>query len=455
MLKAFLRPLAITFPVALFVLDMQFLWVYADDFIGKGLETWVILKLLWYASARIVNLALPLAILVASIMAMGNLAERNELTAMRSAGMPLMKILKPLVVLMFFISFGALWFSNSAWPYANVKFRALLYSVTKQRPALNIKPGVFYTGIEGFAIRVEEKELDGTLNNILIHDHRDPERQASLVIKAEKGQMFNDEARDELVIELKNGLSYEDQKEPNVRRKERIHPHIRSSFEHQILRINLRSLDFDLADEKLFKRSYEMMSLQKLKEATDSLQNQSEFERQNLVNYGRKSITIFNDSITITPNNSTESTDWLLALSRVDRNKTFSTSKEIARNQVRSIENYIDKINGKLLRRDRHSIEWHRKFILAISCLVLFFVGAPLGALIKKGGIGMPIVLALIIFLFYYIISMVGEEMVKSGTLSPALGMWLSTIILMPIATGLTYLAIKGGGRYIFKKATK
>ena len=163
MLKAFLGPLALTFPVALFVLDMQFLWVYADDFIGKGLETWVVLKLLFYASARIVNLALPLAILVAIIMAMGNLSERNELTAMRSAGIPLMKILKPLIILILFISFGALQFSSSAWPKANIKFRALLYSVTKQRPALNIKPGIFYTGIEGFAIRIEEKNLDLSL----------------------------------------------------------------------------------------------------------------------------------------------------------------------------------------------------------------------------------------------------------------------------------------------------
>lgn len=454
MLKAFLGPLAVTFPVALFVLDMQFLWVYADDFIGKGLETWVILKLLWFASARIVNLALPLAILVASIMAMGNLSERNELTAMKSAGMPLMKILKPLVVLMMMIAFGALCFSSSAWPSANMKFRALLYSVTKQRPALNIKPGVFYTGIEGFAIRVEDKDIDGTLNNILIHDHRDPERQASLVIKAEKGQMYNDETRDELVIKLEYGLSYEGQKEPNIRRKERLHPHIMSSFDSQILRINLRSLDFDLADEKLFKRSYEMMSLPKLKEATDSLQKQSEAQRQEVIAFGRKSITLFKDSISVDTVNSGSGWDWFLDLSRVDRNAALSASKEIARNQVRSIENHIDKINGKLLRRDRHLIEWHRKFILAISCLVLFFVGAPLGALLKKGGIGLPIVLALIIFLFYYIVSMVGEEMVKSGTLPPAWGMWLSTIILIPIAGGLTYLAIKGGGRYIFTKAS-
>ena len=184
MLKAFLGPLAITFPVALFVLDMQFLWVYADDFIGKGIDTFVIIKLLFFASARIVNLALPLAVLVASIMAMGNLSERNELTAMKSAGMPLLKILRPLIILMFFISAGALWFSSSTWPTANVKFRALLYSVTKQRPALNIKPGVFYNGIEGFAIRVEDKSLDGTLNNILIHDHRSLDNNASRVIKA-------------------------------------------------------------------------------------------------------------------------------------------------------------------------------------------------------------------------------------------------------------------------------
>lgn len=453
MLKAFLGPLAVTFPVALFVLDMQFLWVYADEFIGKGLETWVVLKLMFYASARIVNLALPLAILVASIMAMGNLSERNELTAMKSAGIPLMKILKPLIILIMIISCGALQFSSSAWPNANMKFRALLYSVTKQRPALNIKPGIFYTGIEGFAIRVEEKNLDGSLENILIHDHRDPDRKAALVIKAKRGIMYNDEARDELVIELENGVSYEDQKESNVKRQEKTHPHIKASFNHQILRINLRSLDFDLADEKLFKRSYEMMSLPKLKQATDSLEVQAENERGEMLVFGRRSITIFNDSLQVTLNNEGRSSrHWLLALSRVDRNTTFSSAKDIARNQARSIENHIDKINGKLLRRDRHSIEWHRKFILAISCIVLFFVGAPLGALLKRGGIGMPIVAALIIFLIYYIISMTGEEMVKSGTLPPGFGMWLSTICLSPVAIVLTYVAVKGGGRYIFTK---
>ncbi|HIK66596.1 MAG TPA: YjgP/YjgQ family permease, partial [Flavobacteriales bacterium] len=283
-----------TFPVALFVLDMQFLWVYADDFIGKGIEPWVIAKLMFFASARIVNLALPLAILVASIMALGNLSESNELTALKSAGMSLLKIIRPLIVFMLIVSAGSLWFSSSAWPSANVNFRALLYSVTRQRPALNIRPGVFYTGIEGFSIRVESKDTDGTLSDILIHDHRNPENNSSRIIRAESGKMNHDSNRDELVIELINGTSYEEQSERNVRRKEKFHPHVISTFSASTIRIDLSSLDFDLADEGLFRRSYEMMSLPQLKQATDSLANMAEIERQQIVTYGVRAVRLFN-----------------------------------------------------------------------------------------------------------------------------------------------------------------
>ena len=446
LLKAFIRPLAVTFPVALFVLDMQFLWVYADDFIGKGIEPWVIAQLMFYASARIVNLALPLAILVASIMAIGNLSESNELTAMKSAGMSLLNILKPLIVFMLIVSAGSLWFSSSAWPSANVNFRALLYSVTRQRPALNIRPGVFYTGIEGFSIRIESKDTDGILTDILIHDHRNPENGFSRIIRAESGRMHHDSQRDDLVIELTNGTSYEDQTEKNLRRKEKLHPHVISSFSASTMRIDLSSLDFDLADEGLFRRSYEMMSLPKLREAIDSLDNMSEIERQQIVNYGVKAIRLLQDSIKlpeISPNLS--STTWFQNLTRVEKNSLFAKAKELSRNQVRGIENALDKVEGRELRRDRHAIEWHRKFILSVSCLVLFFVGASLGALTKKGGMGMPVVLAISVFLAYYIISMVGEQMVKSGSLAPSIGMWLSTIVLVPLAIALTTFAIREG----------
>ncbi len=448
LLKAFLGPLAVTFPVALFVLDMQFLWVYADEFMGKGIEPWVILKLIFFASARIVNLALPLAILVASIMALGNLAERNELTAMQSAGMSLLNIIRPLIILMLIISGGALWFSSSAWPSANVKFRALLYSVTRQRPALNIRPGVFYTGIEGFSIRVESKDSKGTMADLLIHDHRNKEEGSSRIIRAESGTMNHDSNREELVIELYNGTSYEEQPESNVRRKEKLHPHIVASFESQILRIDLQSLDFDLADEDLFKRSYEMMSLHQLKIATDSLDKMADLERNEIVKYGKRGVRYFSDSLLLLePANSTP--HFLSTLTRVERNNTFSKAKELSRSQMKGIENALEKVNGRTLRRDRHAIEWHRKFILAISCLVLFFVGASIGSLTRKGGLGMPVVLAIGVFLSYYIISMVGEQMVKSGTLSPEIGMWLSTIILVPFAMLLTYFSIKGGRKHL------
>ena len=177
-------------PVALFILDMQFLWVYADDLIGKGLSPLVIAELMMYASARLVNLALPLGILVASIMALGSLAEKNELTALKSAGMSLTRILRPLIATMLIVSMGAFWFSNAAWPVANLKFRALLFSVTKKRPALNLQEGVFYNGIEGFAIRVDEKDEDGTLHDLLIHDHREGTTGVSRVMRSESGHLW-------------------------------------------------------------------------------------------------------------------------------------------------------------------------------------------------------------------------------------------------------------------------
>jgi lipopolysaccharide export system permease protein len=189
-----------------------------------------------------------------------------------------------------------------------------------------------------------------------------------------------------------------------------------------------------------------MMSLPQLKQATDSLNNMAEIERQQIVEYGVRSVRLFNDSIKLPEiNPSIQQTSWFQNLTRVEKNNIFSKAKEISRNQVRGIENALEKVEGRELRRDRHSIEWHRKFILSVSCLVLFFVGASLGALTKRGGMGMPVVLAISIFITYYIISMVGEQMVKSGSLPPSIGMWLSTLILVPLAIALTVFAMREG----------
>ena len=172
----------------------------------------------------------------------------------------------------------------------------------------------------------------------------------------------------------------------------------------------------------------------------------------NLIEYGRNGMSLFHDSLFADVTFDAGFPKWLHSLSRVERNSAFSNARDMSNNQVRGIDNSLEKIEGKSLRRDRHAIEWHRKFILAVSCLVLFFVGASLGALVKKGGIGLPIVLALMVFILYYIISIVGEQMVKSGTFSPMLGMWLSTIVLVPGAAILTAYAVRGGRSFLNKK---
>ena len=437
LLRAFLGPFAVTLPVALFILDMQFLWVYADDLIGKGLDLWVVFKLMVFASARLVNLALPLAVLVASIMAMGNLAERSELTAMKASGMSFLRILRPLVLCMAVICSGALWFSNTGWPAANMRFRALLYSVTKQKPALNIREGVFYNGIDGFSIRVGTKHSDGSLDDVLIHDHRDPKGRSVLVVHAQHGQMAQRDGA--LVVELEDGVSYEEHQETLSRKKERVHPHIHSRFGKQTLRIPLHSLDFSMANEDLFRRSYERMNLSELDHHSDSLRQSLVRERQDLVGYGRRNLERLADTTgwytnaAVTPQAAPLS-PWHTALSPVSRGRSFDKAKEAARNHIRSLENAISNMEGKRLRQHRHDIEWHRKYILALGCMVLFLVGSSLGALVGRGGLGVPTLLALGMFLLYYSLSMLGEQLVKVGTLTPWSGMWLSTLTLLPIA---------------------
>ena len=446
MLRAFLGPFAVTLPVALFILDMQFLWVYADDMIGKGLELWVVFKLMVFASARLVNLALPLAVLVASIMALGNLAERNELTAMKASGMSFLRIQRPLVVCMVFLCGGALWFSNTGWPAANMKFRALLYSVTKQKPAFNLREGVFYNGIDGFSIRVGTKHPDGRLEDLLVHDHRDDKGQRALVVQAERGNMTESDGH--LVIELENGVSYEEHQETMSRSKERVYPHVQSTFKRQTLRIPLHSLDFSMANEDLFRRSYERMTLSELTQTSDSLGTEIRREGRELQNYGKRNVVWRHDTTgwyttAAASAQPTARSPWSANLASKTRTRAFHSAKELSRNQIRSIDNAVANMDGKLLRQHRHDIEWHRKYILALGCMVLFLVGSALGALVGKGGVGLPTLLALCVFLLHYVVSMVGEQLVKSGTLEPWSGMWLSTLLLTPLAALLMWSTLK------------
>jgi lipopolysaccharide export system permease protein len=341
---------------------------------------------------------------------------------------------------MLLISMGAFWFSNAAWPVANLKFRALLFSVTQKKPTLNLIPGAFYNGIEGFAIRVESKEEDGTLNDVLIHDHREGETGVSRVIRAEQGTMVQEGNR--LTISLMNGFSYEEDLEQSKRRKERLHPHIASSFERQEFEIDLASLDFSKADEGLFKRAHEMMTVAQLGHAMDSLQWLVQQRLEEVELYGGRQTVLLRDTVSAVETVQAAGPLWT-AMSPTERRMAFDGARSLARNTRQGIANGIENADTRVRAMNRHAIEWHRKFFLALSCILLFFIGAPLGAIIRKGGLGMPTVLAIGIFLAFYILSMIGEQMVKAGTVTPAFGMWISSLALLPFAVYFTRQAMR------------
>ena len=254
----------------MFIFEMQFIWVYLDELLGKGLGGWVIFKLLIFASARLVNMALPLAILMSSIMTMGALAENNEMTAMKSSGVSLLRMMRPLIFFSIGLSMLAFVFANNLWPVANLKFRTMLFSILKQKPALNLTDGVFYNGIEGVSIRAGRNNTDtGELTDVLIYDHRGGEKANRTVIRAKSGKMEQTPDKRYLVLSLFDGHSYDEQRDKKVRDPK--HALIEGKFERMELRMDLSSLAFSADNEEVMKNPAEMMSVNQLEQAIDSL----------------------------------------------------------------------------------------------------------------------------------------------------------------------------------------
>lgn len=421
----------------MFIFEMQFIWVYLDDMVGKGLEITVILKLLLYASARIVNMALPLAILMSSIMTMGALSENNELTAMKSAGVPLTRILRPLIVFHLLLSIGAFAFANNVWPIANLKFRTLLYGIMQQRPALSLDSGVFYNGIEGISIRVANKDAKtGELTDVLIYDHREKAKGNRTVVRAQKGLMEQTEDKRFLVMTLYNGYSYD---EPLDRtRKQSEQALIESHFEKNVLRLDLSSFAFQANNEEVFKNSYEMMTINQLGATIDSLEIQYDSTLSRLSRNSLDQLHVNKPAYEATAGSSLQQD-----MSEKDRTSALQIAQEITRRNKDGLTARQDELDAKKKFLARHEIEWHRKFYLAIVCVVLFFIGAPLGAIIRKGGLGMPTVIALALFIFYQLLTIAGEKMTKSMLIDAWLGMWMSTAILLPLSIWLTLKASK------------
>ncbi len=444
-LLSFLGPFVLTFFIAVFVLLMQFIWLYVDEMLGKGIEWYVIAELLLYSSANVVPLALPLSVLLASLMTFGNLGEHFELVSCKAAGLSLQRVMRPVAVFVILISVGAFMFSNYIMPVANLKFFSLLYDVRTTKPAVNIKPGVFYNEIDGYTIRVMDKtELpDGNemLKDVMIYNHTSNHGNRFLTV-ADSAIMKMSEDKTYFSIKMFNGIDYQEQVETVTNKK---HPLSRFSFEENEMRINLMGFELNRTDEDAFKHDYRLFNLAQLEEKIDTIKHEFDKKIEDYTFLLKKSY-VFNDSIytknkedtvAVLANKSVEiaPTDfkkwnqiYSLAISNAGVNK--------GRSGAAASETVIRQ--GDIARM---GIEWHRKFTFSLACFVMFLIGAPLGAIVKKGGLGMPVVISVIFFLFFWVLSIVGEDIVKEAILLPYQGMWISTIVLFPMGIFFTYKA--------------
>ncbi|MEZ5083461.1 MAG: LptF/LptG family permease [Bacteroidales bacterium] len=442
-IKSYLGPLVMTFFISLFILLMQFLWKYIDDLVGKGLEWYIIAELLFYASSTFVPLALPLAILLSSLMTFGNLGENYELVAMKAAGISLRRIMMPLIIMSVLISGVAFYFSNNVLPLANLKFKSLLYDVREQKLALDIKPGVFYDGLEGFVIRVGEKEKDEkTIRDVMIYDHRDNQGNTNLTV-ADSGRMELSPDGRILIFVLYNGTNYTDKTDQRNYRNNR--PFQRTNFRENYKRFDLMDFEMSRTNEDLFKSNYSMLNLVQLQEAEDSLVTQMKKRRSEIptllirsfYHYSKidsaKAVDFNNDTI--------YDNDLLANLSNYEKIEVVDEALKRLRRSRENIQFYITEMEAKSELIFKHQAEWHRKFTLSFACFVLFFVGAPLGAIIRKGGLGLPVVASVLIFVLFHIISITGEKSVKSGVIDANIGMWIAPAVLLPLGIFLTIKA--------------
>lgn len=428
-----------TFSLSLFVFLLQFLWKQIEQIIGKGLGADVILELVLYACATLVPMALPLALLLASIMTMGNFGERYELVAMKAAGVSLWRILRPLIILSVLFSIMAFFFSNKVIPVANMKLRTIMYEVKTKKPTLNIKPNQFYSEIENYTIRIGSKDKAGVnMKDIIVYDHSKDLGNVSVTL-ADSGQMYATPDGNTLIFRMFSGYTFdEDISGENIASR----PLMRLNFEEQVLMFDISDFAYQETDDNRYEGHYKMLDIKALNNNLDTLNYNANIIIDNISRLSQENFKIetkantsnhnFYSKLQSLPKEVQQSIDNIVS------NKIEFMCNETNASIVK-LESEVDMIR-------RHEIELHRKFTLSAACLILFFIGAPLGAIIRKGGLGMPIVVSALAFIIYYIVGTMGENAAREGELPIWLGMWLSTIVFLPIGLFLTTKATSDAG---------
>ncbi len=438
-LKSFLGPLLLTFAIAVFVLLMQFVWKYIDDLVGKGLEFGVIAELLMYASATFVPMALPIAVLFASIMTMGNFGEKYELVAMKAGGISVSRIMLPMAVVAVLLMGIAFYFANNVLPVAMYQYRTTLYDIQRKKPAVSIRPSEYYDEIDGYVIRVNKKDPDGrTMRDIIIYDHSEGINRTNIIV-ADRGYMQSTPDDHYLLFTLYDGYTYS---EPTDGENYEKRPLTSIGFDKQVLTFDISSFAFEKSDAQLFSNHYQMLNVAQLDSTVKSLEasldgryedySSTILSKMRVYNYWKEHVgdsTAYIDVAKVVADTTAEY-----------RSKVLSQARAGVFNALSDVQMYRQIVSSDKEYINRHYIELMRKFTLSVACLLLFFIGAPFGSIVRKGGLGMPLVASVVFFVLYYVIGMINEKSVRESAVGPV-GMWVATFVFIPIGALLTWQA--------------
>ena len=439
---------------------MQFFWLYIDDLLGKGLQVTVIIELLFYVSASLIPLALPLAILLSSIMTFGNLSENNELTALKSSGQSLYKIIRPLLVVVVIIALGTFYFANYVIPVANLKWQSLIFDIQNTKISTIITPGVYSHELDGYVIKVDEGK-GNTFQGVLIHDHTTPNEIKT--VRAESGKIYKSRNGKYLFFEMKNGSVLEElePQTPQFNSGKRVvskyasHSARRSSFDHATYKIDVSGFDLQRSKEDLLKDKHEMLNVFQINTAMDSIQRKGQDIINNFLlsikglhpylaahSYQKHSIKQLEDKEE--RERTLQVQDYSIDFEQLESTQQIAAIEKAQAAIRKTKKNLIgqrDFMKSLEKDMDNYMVEFNKNFALTAAILILFLIGAPLGAVVRKGGFGAPVVIAALLFMIYFVLLSIGDNLTKTGTLTPFVGMWFPSMVLAPMAVFLMYSA--------------
>ena len=478
LLKSFFPPFTVAFCIALFVFIMQYLWLYIDDIVGKGISIFLVLELVFYLSLSLVPLALPIGVLLASVMQFGNLSEKYELSSLKTAGVSLMRIMRPLMFLTVFISIFSFMCSNYLIPVAKLKFHSRLHDIRRQKPALSIEEGIFNRDFHGYVIRVGNKDKDNrSIQNVLIYDHVSTKGDEANIILAERGEMYTIEEENLFVMNLFDGTQYQDVTPGGGSGKKSKDPYIRTNFKTWTKVFDMGEFDMNRTDEDEFKSHQYMMSTAQLRDTIDGLDLKIEevstarkYNFNHLVKIGLDPISAnkfdserkkqrvpsnFNPQKAVSKKVKRKAimqldqeelsglTTFLDYFEKGKHRNLVTSSKAKAKSAKERHKNNDFRINNYSISKSKYTYELHWKYCMAAVCFIFLFIGAPMGAIIRKGGYGYPLLVSIVFFVSFIMLSIACRKLAHGLSMNAILAGWLPGLILFPIGLFLTDRAMK------------